>query len=220
MSNEPEAVRILKSAVERIVALEERKAEIAENIKDIYAEVKAKGLSPASLRNVVKRYLETPEQRAKREEVDALTDLYALHVGVAGATPLGEAARRRMSGARPNRHDPDDDPDLIKPAPQPAPEGGAEPEDEPDVMPPVGPDDIEAAKERGEKDAAAGASIYQNPFMADDPRRAAWDQGWCDANASDGMDIPEHLRPRKKPKKEEEPDEGGTDPDEHEDGEE
>ena len=52
----------------------------------------------------------------------------------------------------------------------------------------------------GAEAAADGRPVTANPFPARDPRRAAWDEGWCKADGSDGMDIPEAWR-RSRPKK-------------------
>lgn len=193
MSNESESVRKLRSITDRIINLEEQKASIAEDIKDVYAEAKATGFSPAAIRKVVKRRLETPEAKAKREEVEALTDLYAANLGMLGGTPLGDAARRRMMQAKPNRHDPPDDPDMIAPTPDAEPDAPPEPEQ-------ITPETLGEARQRGRDDHQAGKDILQNPYVSTDPRRAAWDEGWCEADGSDGMGIPDHLRPKKKQK--------------------
>jgi hypothetical protein len=52
----------------------------------------------------------------------------------------------------------------------------------------------------GGEAAAAGKSVTANPFPARDVRRAAWDEAWCAALGSDGMDIPEAWRPTDKKK--------------------
>jgi uncharacterized protein (UPF0335 family) len=60
---------------------------------------------------------------------------------------------------------------------------------------------IEDARRMGTDAAHAGAAVTANPFPPFDERRAAWDEAWCAALGSDGMDIPEALRPTPKPKK-------------------
>lgn len=60
---------------------------------------------------------------------------------------------------------------------------------------------IEDAKRMGKEAAESGAPVTANPFPARDVRRAAWDEAWCAALGSDGMDIPDSLKPTPKPKK-------------------
>ena len=59
-------------------------------------------------------------------------------------------------------------------------------------------EDIAAARQQGTEDCHGGKRIIDNPFVAGDPRRAAWDEGHCHASGSDGMEIPESWR--RKPK--------------------
>jgi uncharacterized protein (UPF0335 family) len=187
MSQEPESLKLLKSITDRIIRLETQKREIAADVKDVYLEAKGLGLSPAAIRKTVKEYFETPEARAKREEIEAIAEIYKANLGMLGGTPLGEAARARLN--RQNRHETsEDDPDIIHQAPEP--ELGPEPEQT------ISPADIEAARQRGRDDALAGKKILENPFVSGDPRRAAWDEGHCETTGSDGMDIPEAWKPR------------------------
>lgn len=60
---------------------------------------------------------------------------------------------------------------------------------------------IEDAHRMGGEAAQSGAPVTANPFPAYDERRAAWDEAWCAALGSDGMDIPDALKPTPKPKK-------------------
>ena len=63
----------LKSIIERIERLEEEKKGLAEDIKDIYAEAKGSGFDPKIVRQVIRlRKME----RADRQELEALTELY------------------------------------------------------------------------------------------------------------------------------------------------
>jgi hypothetical protein len=41
--------------------------------------------------------------------------------------------------------------------------------------------------------------VFKNPYVAGDPRRAYWDEGWCEEVGSDGMDVPDAWR--RKPNK-------------------
>jgi hypothetical protein len=64
---------------------------------------------------------------------------------------------------------------------------------------PPTPELIAAACAEGKAAAGAGTRVTHNPYPAGDPRRAAWDEGWCAAAGSDGMDIPPAWR--RSPKK-------------------
>lgn len=61
--------------------------------------------------------------------------------------------------------------------------------------------DRDVRAELGRIAAREGKRVIDNPFTAGDPRRAAWDEGWCQESASDGMDIPSAWRRAAKPKK-------------------
>jgi uncharacterized protein (UPF0335 family) len=80
-----------------------------------------------------------------------------------------------------------------------APEEQAAPPPEPTVA------DARAA---GKQAALNGQPVTANPFPAFDERRAAWDEAWCAELGSDGMDIPDALKPTPKPKKADKKDDG------------
>jgi uncharacterized protein (UPF0335 family) len=68
----------LKSIVERVERLEQEKSEIAEQIKEVFAEAKGNGFDVKTLRKVVRiRKID----RAKRQEEEALLDLYLSAIG-------------------------------------------------------------------------------------------------------------------------------------------
>jgi uncharacterized protein (UPF0335 family) len=69
----------LKSIVERIERLEEEKKEIAEQIKEVYAEAKANGFDAKTLRKVVSLRKRSTEDR---QEEQALLDLYLHALGM------------------------------------------------------------------------------------------------------------------------------------------
>jgi uncharacterized protein (UPF0335 family) len=72
----------LKAFIERIEKLEEEKAALAGDIKEVYAEAKANGFDTKTLRQVVRiRKLDT----AERQEQEALLDLYLHALGMAPA---------------------------------------------------------------------------------------------------------------------------------------
>jgi uncharacterized protein (UPF0335 family) len=68
----------IRLTVERIERLEEEKKEVAEQIKDVYAEAKALGLDAKALRQCVRlRKID----KATREEQDMYLDLYLQALG-------------------------------------------------------------------------------------------------------------------------------------------
>lgn len=69
----------LKAIVERIEKLEEEKAAIADDIKEVYAEAKANGYDTKTLRQVVRL---RKQDSAERQEAEALLDLYLHALGM------------------------------------------------------------------------------------------------------------------------------------------
>lgn len=63
----------LRSIVERVETLEAEKQEIAEQIKEVFAEAKSNGFDVATLRKIVALRKKKPEQRSEEE---AMLDLY------------------------------------------------------------------------------------------------------------------------------------------------
>ena len=70
----------LKAIVERIERLEEEKKEIAEQVKEVYAEAKANGFDVKTLRKVVT--LRRKDAKDRQEE-EAMLDLYLHALGMA-----------------------------------------------------------------------------------------------------------------------------------------
>jgi len=68
----------LKSFIERIERLEEEKAGIAQDIREVYAEAKGTGFEPKVMRQVIKL---RKMDREDRQEQEALLDLYLSAVG-------------------------------------------------------------------------------------------------------------------------------------------
>jgi len=87
----------LRLLIERIERLEEEKKAIADDIRDVYAEAKARGYDTRTMRECVKlRKLETNE----RQEREALLDTYKAALGMDYAeTPLGRATVARVEEA-------------------------------------------------------------------------------------------------------------------------
>lgn len=68
----------LKTIVERIERLEEDKAAIMGDLKEVYAEAKGNGFDIKILRKVVRI---RKQDRAKRQEEEAILDLYLSAIG-------------------------------------------------------------------------------------------------------------------------------------------
>lgn len=68
----------LRQTVARIERLEEEKAEVASQIRDVYAEAKAFGYDTKALRQVVRL---RKVDRAEREEQEAILETYLLAMG-------------------------------------------------------------------------------------------------------------------------------------------
>lgn len=68
----------LVSFAERIERLEEEKAALAADIKEVYGEAKGTGFDPATLRKAIRLRKQDP---ASRKEAEALLDLYMAALG-------------------------------------------------------------------------------------------------------------------------------------------
>jgi uncharacterized protein (UPF0335 family) len=84
----------LAQFIERITRLEEEKAGIATDIKDVYAELKGRGFDAAVVRTIVKMRKEDADKRAERE---AILELYMQALGMLSDLPLGQAALRNVA---------------------------------------------------------------------------------------------------------------------------
>ena len=70
----------LRLLIERIDRLEEEKKGIADDVKDVYAEAKARGYDPKTMRAIVR--LRKMENHV-REEAEALLETYKAALGLA-----------------------------------------------------------------------------------------------------------------------------------------
>ena len=68
----------LKTIVERIERLEEDKAAVSADLKEVYLEAKGNGFDVKILRKIVRL---RKQDKAKRQEEDALLDLYLSAIG-------------------------------------------------------------------------------------------------------------------------------------------
>lgn len=192
---QPNAQNRLIGFLERIERLEAERKLLAQDIAEIKGEAKAAGFDLKVIGQMLKERRMDPDAL---EEFHALCELYRGAIGMLRGTPLGTAARKQlargMGGETPSGQD---DPAAAEAAAQMS--RGDAPADEP--LPPPTPEDIEGAKVQGAAAHAAGESVTRNPWPAADARRAAWDEGWCGAAGSDGMDIPDAWRRKPKPAK-------------------
>lgn len=191
----------LRAFVGRFETLQEQIDALKADQKDILTDAKDAGFDVRTIRDLLRvRKEERKDGRAAVEERAALLDVYKAALGMLYDTPLGEAARRRFSFQPAPANKPPADPGAtaLKPDPKPAPP--------PDLLNALNATDallaidLAGARDMGRRAAQAGQPVTDNPFPAGDTRRAAWDEAWCQAAGTDGMDIPEAWR-RKKPKK-------------------
>jgi uncharacterized protein (UPF0335 family) len=68
----------LKSLIERIERLEEDKAAVAADLKEVFGEAKGEGFDTKIVRKVVRL---RKQDKAKRQEEEALIDLYLSAIG-------------------------------------------------------------------------------------------------------------------------------------------
>jgi uncharacterized protein (UPF0335 family) len=69
----------LRAIVERIERLEEEKKEVAEQIKEVYAEAKGNGFDTKTLRKIITLRKKKPEERSEEE---AMLELYMNALGM------------------------------------------------------------------------------------------------------------------------------------------
>jgi uncharacterized protein (UPF0335 family) len=74
----------LRSIVERIEHLEEEKAAIAGDIKEVYAEAKGNGFDTKVLRQIIRI---RKQDKSERIEQEAILDLYMSALGMSAGAP-------------------------------------------------------------------------------------------------------------------------------------
>ena len=82
----------LKSIVERIEKLEDERAVLAEDIKEVYAEAKGNGFDVKILKKIIAMRKQDAD---KRREEQAVIAVYMQELGMLADTPLGQAALER-----------------------------------------------------------------------------------------------------------------------------
>jgi len=176
--------------IERLI--DDRQAATAA-VAEAYARAGNDGFDPVTLRAVIKLRTLSPLQREERRALEAV---YLASLGMLEGEALPDAARRRLDGQPPPVPPAPAPPTEQAPSDAPRDPDAATPDDPPAAPKPGEPqptlplkDPAEARREGGEA-AAAGKRIYDNPFPAGDPCRAAWDEGWCAERKSNGMEPP------------------------------
>jgi uncharacterized protein (UPF0335 family) len=84
----------IKAIVERIERLEEEKAVIAGDIKDVYAEAKGNGYDVKALRAIIRMRKQDANARAEQESI---IETYMMALGMLADTPLGQHALERAT---------------------------------------------------------------------------------------------------------------------------
>lgn len=74
-----EAGKEIKAFIERVERLEEEKAGIAGDIKEVFAEAKGRGYDAKVIRHLIRL---RKQDHAERQEFEALIDLYASAIGM------------------------------------------------------------------------------------------------------------------------------------------
>ncbi|EKF40480.1 DUF2312 domain-containing protein [Nitratireductor indicus] len=69
----------LRAFIERVERLEEDKKTISEDIKEVYAEMKATGFDTKAVRSIVRL---RKKDQAERQEEEAMIDLYKAALGM------------------------------------------------------------------------------------------------------------------------------------------
>jgi uncharacterized protein (UPF0335 family) len=180
------------------------KKEASSELANAFKDAEYDGFDPSTLKVVLKLRQLTPSQRQERRALEAI---YLAHLGMLDGDALPESARRRFD---PPGRPPSDAPSGSSPDAPPSEPADADSEDAPPApasQPALALKDPEEAKREGGEAAAAGKRIYDNPYPAGDPCRAAWDEGWCAQRKSHGMDLPAaYQRRTEKPADKEKPD--------------
>lgn len=204
--------RKLQAFVERIERIREQKKQLAEDERLVFAELKADGFTPATVRDVLKRRAAKP---ADLEEAQSQLDMYLHALGMATEAPLFRAvgmmnvdlaARDEVIEAF-KQLVPTEGEIIVKIGTQPVrlyrdKNGEAQAEDIIDKPKPASrpastvperpkrdvPDvDAAGARALGKQAYAENQPITSNPFPWDDKRRPEFDAGWREASGTDGM---------------------------------
>jgi uncharacterized protein (UPF0335 family) len=188
----------LVNLVQKLEHLEQLKQHAAENLKAGFELAAADGFDITTLKVVLRLRRMTPEQRRERRALEAI---YMAGLGMLEGDALPESARRRFSEAE------------APPPPPPSEETEQAPQESqapPPAQPQLALKDPAEARQEGTDAALAGKRIYDNPYPAGDPCRAAWDEGWCAQQQSHGMETPAAYQRRGAKPKDDKRDKGGA----------
>ncbi|CAN5574622.1 hypothetical protein BH10PSE14_BH10PSE14_06440 [soil metagenome] len=200
------AAEQLRLLIERAERIEEEIKAMRQDKAAVFAEAKSVGFDTKTMKEIIKLRAMEPDARRERE---ALIDTYKAALGMLDGTPLGRWAMERLKPKPPEKTEPEgDQPDDGDGG---TATGGDRDESEAPIVPPSPAEPatpaepaktVDDARQMGRDAGLSGQPVTANPFPPYDERRAAWDEAWCAALGSDGMDIPEALRPKpKQPKK-------------------
>lgn len=193
----------LVSHVQNLERLEALKKLAADDFKEGLQAAKAEGFDATTLKVVLKLRKMTPLQRSERKALEAI---YMAALGMLEGDPLPDEARRRLDPPAEPQDEQSSTPSETPAAPSEAAAASEVPQ------PTLPMKTAEEARAEGKAAAAAGYRIYDNPYPAGDPCRAAWDEGWCAQSKSNGMETPAAYRRRDaKPEKKSEDQTGADD---------
>jgi uncharacterized protein (UPF0335 family) len=192
MRNAQSARERLVRIVQLLETLEEEKTAASAALRDAFVGAKAIGYDTATLRVVLRLRRLTPGQRKEKRAMEAI---YLAALGMLEGVDLPDEARRRLDEEDPPPPEERDDDEAPADGAAPTPPRPREPE--PQQRLPL--KDPEEARQEGRDAAGAGKRIYDNPYPAGDPCRAAWDEGWCAQKKSHGMETPAAYQ-RRQPK--------------------
>jgi uncharacterized protein (UPF0335 family) len=184
--NSGDGSRPLLYHIERIEGLEARKTEIMLDIRDAKQAARFEGYDIKGINQMLKERKWSSQERKQFRDV---CQVYRASLGMLDGTPLGESARRKFEEEKA----PEGDPEEAK--------LGGEESPSAEMFPPGYKEGIQEAHAKGAAAAKAGEKVLSNPYIATDPRRSAWDEGYCAEIGHDGMELPPGLRSAKKPKK-------------------
>jgi len=107
----------LKSFVERLERVNAERDELADDLRDIYAEAKANGFDVKVLRHVIKVRAQDAD---KRSEFETLADLYLAALGMLPGSPVAAPSEPPTRARAPARAREDHSPDAGKMVAEPA----------------------------------------------------------------------------------------------------
>ena len=190
---------LIRYYVERVETADDRIKKAQKERRRILNDAHDQGLDKGTLSDMIKL---RKKSSFDRQEADSLQQVYRAALGILDGTPLGATAIKRLE--KPERLTPPANDQQVPEAPDATADVADQadaPADNPliKMLAPsqVSEADIDTARHEGREAASKGEQVWMNPYFSADPRRAAWDEGWCQAAGSDGMEIPDAWRRRK-----------------------